>query len=181
LSYNSNITTATAGFRLSTILLILITAVLSACSGPMVSSPVVYRTTTTSVHLAGRIDDSSYEMLEEVLTPGDTVTLDSGGGLVSAAGHMAALVMRLHADTRVDQRCVSACALVFAAGHHRTTGPDARIGVHQSTGSAEVDEALGHALRDLGTPAAVVDAMEGAPARALYRGCEPPRLGGGNR
>ena len=176
MSYTSNIPTATAGFRLSTILLVLITAVLSACSGPVVSGPVVYRTTTTSVLLAGRIDDSSYQKLEEVLAPGDTVTLDSDGGLVTAAGHMAELIMRLHADTRVDQRCVSACALVFAAGHHRTTGPDARIGVHQSTGSAEVDEALGHALRDLGTPPAVVDAMERTPARSIYWVSEPQLL-----
>jgi hypothetical protein len=143
--------------------LFFMTAILSACSGPG-----VYRTTPTSVHLAGHIDDSSYERLAEILTPGDTVTLDSDGGFLRAGGHMAELVMRLHADTRVDQRCVSACALVFAAGHHRTTGPDARIGVHQSTGPAEVDEAIGHALRDLGTPPPVVDAMERTPARSIY-------------
>jgi hypothetical protein len=146
----------------STLWLLIVTFISSACSGP-----AVYRT-TAGVHLAGRIDDSSYQRLAELLTPGDSLILDSDGGYVTAAGRMAALVISLHADTHVDDRCASACALVFAAGHHRTAGPEARIGVHQSTGSPEVDVVFENTLRALGTPPAVVEAMQRTPSRSIY-------------
>ena len=149
-------------FLYSTLWLLIVAFISSACSGP-----AVYRT-STGVRLVGRIDDSSYVRLAELLTPGDLLILDSDGGYVAAAGRMAVLVLRLHADTHVDDRCASACALVFAAGHHRTTGPEARIGVHQSTGPAEIDVMFGNALRALGTPPGVVEAMERTPARYIY-------------
>lgn len=56
--------------------------------------------------------------------------LDSPGGLLDAALDASELVDRSGLDTRVDGRCASACAIVWAAGRRRLLGPRAWLGLH---------------------------------------------------
>ena len=60
-----------------------------------------------------------------------SVWLDSEGGRVFTARAMARLVEQYELDTHVENRCYSACTVVFMAGEKRTANLGAELGFHQ--------------------------------------------------
>jgi len=120
--------------------------------------PTVVREGAT-VRVSGYLDQHTADDLAAMLAPGDVVVLASNGGLVLAGVEMAETIRYVGADTRVDDHCMSACVMPYAAGAHRSVDPGAHIGVHRTTGGADVDIAVAGLLRSYGTPDPVVAAM----------------------
>ncbi len=60
-----------------------------------------------------------------------TVVLNSAGGNIYEARGLAVLISARGLDTRVDERCSSACATVFIGGRHRSMEKSAQLGFHQ--------------------------------------------------
>lgn len=59
--------------------------------------------------------------------------LNSDGGVTPAALEMAVAVTDYSLDTLVNERCESACTLVFIAGEKRSLGRGARLGFHSGS------------------------------------------------
>ncbi|MBL4731783.1 MAG: hypothetical protein JKY82_04185 [Rhizobiaceae bacterium] len=60
-----------------------------------------------------------------------TVILASDGGLVYSARALAHNIIEKNLDTHIDERCASACTIVFMAGKNRTMGKTAKLGFHR--------------------------------------------------
>ena len=88
-----------------------------------------------TILISGDIDFGTYDalesLLEETLEPITTVRLDSNGGRIYAARGIARILIWHSLDTEVDQRCISACTLVFLAGNRRKLREGAQLGFHQ--------------------------------------------------
>ncbi len=69
------------------------------------------------------------------------LVLNSHGGRLLEARHLADTVRSRRLDTYVEGTCASACTLVFLAGHDRAAGNDAQIGFHQPSFVGLDDEA----------------------------------------
>lgn len=67
----------------------------------------------------------------------ELLEIQSGGGQVTAALDMAAVLVDFEIDTVVTGRCDSACALVFVAGANRTFEKGGRLGFHSASWSRE--------------------------------------------
>lgn len=67
----------------------------------------------------------------------ELLEIHSGGGHVTAALDMAAIVADYKIDTAVKGRCASACTFVFLAGANRTLEKGGRLGFHSSSWSRE--------------------------------------------
>ena len=83
----------------------------------------------------GDVTHDGWLLFEKVVlsNPGITVVeLDSRGGYVGEALHMARLIRARGLDTVSFGRCASACTLMFAAGRNRYLGPNAKFGFHRS-------------------------------------------------
>lgn len=86
-----------------------------------------------SLALRGTIGTGSYEYVHQILStaPGvRTIVLDSEGGRLREAEHLAALVRERGLDSYVEGQCSSACTYLFLAGKDRAATPNARIGFH---------------------------------------------------
>ncbi len=75
--------------------------------------------------------------------------LDSPGGLLLTAVHIADLVERRRLVTIADQKCLSACTMLLFASHYPSARPESVIGFHKPTPIA-VRNASGEALRAAG-------------------------------
>lgn len=88
----------------------------------------------TFVTLTGTIELGVTRRFTELVdrTPAiRTVVLDSAGGNIYEARGLSALVRARGLDTRIDERCSSACTTVFIGGRHRSMKKTARLGFHQ--------------------------------------------------
>lgn len=85
------------------------------------------------IYLGGEINYLMYQALLTILSEYDdvkTISLDSHGGIVFAGRSIAKLIQERGLETYVENRCYSACTLVFAAGSKRTISQEADIGFH---------------------------------------------------
>ncbi len=89
-----------------------------------------------AVVVTGMLREGSAVEVERVLNsaPGATsLVLNSKGGRLIEAEHLAHLVRERNLNTYVEAECVSACTYVLLAGKDRAATPNARIGFHQPT------------------------------------------------
>jgi hypothetical protein len=78
-----------------------------------------------------------------------TLELDSMGGSLQEATRMARLIRVKKLATFVGRECLSACTLVFSAGHPRIASRTAKFGFHRPVGSSLVsDEFEGRLAQD---------------------------------
>jgi len=95
-----------------------------------------------------------------------TVVLGSDGGRVSEAMTIGRLIRKRHLDTAVPSSCVSACALIWAAGVKRSV--DGRLAMHCPTFPGELQcyaptrQVMMAYLREMGAPPAVIELQEAA-------------------
>ncbi|WP_116809225.1 hypothetical protein [Steroidobacter cummioxidans] len=95
-----------------------------------------------SLALQGTIGTGSYEYVQQILSSAPdvrTIVLDSQGGRLREAEHLAALVRERGLDTYVEGQCVSACTYLFLAGGDRAATPNARIGFHSPSFAGNSD------------------------------------------
>lgn len=60
-----------------------------------------------------------------------TIILESRGGRVAEGRALAELIRSKELATHVAATCSSACATAFIGGHHRSLGPEGRLGFHR--------------------------------------------------
>jgi hypothetical protein len=132
----------------------------------------------TEITLSGEILYGMAQDLRRVMEANPAamvIHLNSPGGEVFEAREMVQLVRRRGLTTTIDQYCMSACTLVFLAGHERYLAPDAELGFHRSRavdmGPAETDS-IYRVDRDymlsLGLPAAFVDKAFSTPSSSIW-------------
>lgn len=96
--------------------------------------------------------------------------VDSPGGALVEAGHIAGLISELSLSVVVpsDSKCASACFLLFAAAPRKLAGADALIGVHGASEDGKDDlnsmaatTAFARELTQYGVPPAIIGKMAG--------------------
>ncbi len=126
---------------------ILIPIVRAVIIGDWVPIPgTVLRDNGRVIAFSGPVGKTAAEGFRRVLDSANpsVVRLASEGGLVQQARLIAAMIRERDLDTEVSQRCVSACTIIFFAGHRRLISGSGTLGFH-SYASPEM------------TPQAVVD------------------------
>jgi hypothetical protein len=76
------------------------------------------------------------EAFEAILKENRNITilqLDSAGGEIEAAMHLADVIIDYELDTHIDGECSSACVLMFLGGGKRSLARGSWIGFHKST------------------------------------------------
>ena len=107
------------------------------------------------------------------------VVLGSDGGRVDLAMAIGRLIRKRHLDTAVPSSCVSACALIWAAGTTRTV--DGRLAMHCPTFPGELQcyaptrQAMIAYLREMGAPTAVIE-LQAAAGSTSPLWVEPAQL-----
>jgi hypothetical protein len=89
-----------------------------------------------SIMLDGTLGEGSIAKVQKVLDDSPdaaTLILNSDGGRESAAEEIALRVRQRRLNTLVEDRCLSACTVVFLAGLKRELAEDADLGFHQGT------------------------------------------------
>lgn len=97
------------------------------------------------IQLEGYIDFGITQALSTLLEQEEGVVhlrLQSRGGLVAEARGLVRLVEEFGLTTSASGDCVSACTLVFIAGHTRYLEPEARLGFHRYAQKSPVMEFL---------------------------------------
>lgn len=141
---------------------------LSLCLwGALISGCSAITLTSEGVRVAGFLDDNARADFATVM-PAPLVILNSDGGLVAPTAQMAGLIQFSGADTRVDGQCASACAMLYAAGIHRSVTSGSRIGVHQSDAGSIVDNAIEDLMINFGTPLSIVNLMMKTPNSSIH-------------
>jgi hypothetical protein len=104
-----------------------------------------------------------------------TIVFDSPGGDMYGGVQMATIVARQGLNTGVAHGgvCASACVMAWAAGVHKSTATDARIGVHMARdGDYHIasDATLFYArfVKQTGAPASVVAGLVSTPPQEVY-------------
>ena len=104
-----------------------------------------------------------------------TIVFDSPGGAMYGGVKMADIVARHGLNTGVAHggECASACVMAWAAGVHKSTATDARIGVHMARdGDYQIasDATLFYAqfVKRTGAPASVVAGLVSTPPQEVY-------------
>ena len=103
-----------------------------------------------------------------------TIVFDSPGGYMSGGLQMAAIVARHGLNTGVAHggECASACVMGWAAGVHKSTATDARIGVHMAAYGDQIaaDGTLFYArfVKQAGAPDSVVAGLISTPPQEVY-------------
>jgi hypothetical protein len=104
-----------------------------------------------------------------------TIVFDSPGGDMYGGVQIAAIVARHGLNTGVAHggECASACVMAWAAGVHKSTATDARIGVHMARdGDYQIasDATLFYArfVKQTGAPASVVAGLVSTPPQEVY-------------
>ncbi len=134
-----------------------------------------------TIHLGGEINYLMYQAILIILSEQDdikAVSLNSHGGIVFAARSIGKLIDERGLATRINDRCYSACTLVFAAGTERTVSTEADIGFHgysfdmpyrfQSVDPIEEQEKDKAYLLTRGIQAAFLDKAFSTDARNLW-------------
>jgi hypothetical protein len=130
------------------------------------------------VEIRGALAAGTAARLQRVLEahPGVRfVHLNSPGGWVTEGERLARLIHARRLGTYTATGCYSACVLAFAAGRPRVLNPDARLGLH-STSGAEADplvatvgnELYQHVLLRYGVSPALVAWSTSTPAEELW-------------
>jgi len=91
-------------------------------------------TATNQLVLTGEIGYGATEKLDSLLKqhPQSTLLiLNSEGGLIVESRGVANAVKKHGLNTRVTQRCYSACTIAFIAGNQRSLAKNAQLGFHQ--------------------------------------------------
>jgi hypothetical protein len=89
------------------------------------------------VEIRGTLEAGIAARLEEVLQahPGvQSIHLNSPGGWVTEGARLARVIHARRLGTYTATGCYSACVLAFAAGSPRVLDPDARLGLHSTSG-----------------------------------------------
>jgi hypothetical protein len=103
-----------------------------------------------------------------------TIVFDSPGGAMRGGWEMASVVARFGLNTGVAHggKCASACVLAWAAGAHKSSATDARIGVHMARIGDEIasDDTLAYAryVKQTGAPNSVVAGLISTPPESVY-------------
>lgn len=87
-----------------------------------------------SIYLSAYFGEGSADRFAEALRRSPqvrTIVLNSSGGRLLEAEHVASMIREKQLDTYVEGLCASACTYVFLAGKDRAATPNARIGFHQ--------------------------------------------------
>lgn len=101
-------------------------------SGPTFN--VAFDAPNASVQLNGDLNYASTAALLDVLKREPQtrrVILNSDGGHVFAARALAEKLVPMKLRTHVDERCYSACTIVFMSGLQRTMGATGKLGFHR--------------------------------------------------
>jgi hypothetical protein len=103
-----------------------------------------------------------------------TIVFDSPGGYMVGGVQMASVVERFRLNTGVAHggECASACVMAWAAGVHKSSATDARIGVHMARDGDQIasDGTLFYArfVKQTGAPASVVAGLVSTPPQEVY-------------
>jgi hypothetical protein len=117
-------------------------------------------------HAAGRfefrglVDFGLTAALRDLVTENPDIreiVLDSGGGYISEARGVVAVLQAAGIATHVAGHCASACALIFVGGVARSLAPEARLGLH------------GYALHSGPMPGMIDPQVEMRRDLAIYR------------
>ncbi|MEO5773122.1 MAG: hypothetical protein ABIQ32_03255 [Sphingomicrobium sp.] len=87
-----------------------------------------------TLEMKGMLTAGVADRLEHILRSNPNVgllQLDSGGGRIFEALRIADVIRSRHLNTRVEERCESACTLILMAGKERSADGFAQIGFHQ--------------------------------------------------
>lgn len=125
----------------------------------------------------GDIRSGAADALELALTEhpeAKILHLRSGGGLLTEAVKMAALVKARALDTYVTYGCYSACTMVFAAGKHREAFETAEFGFHRpgvkgvlKRDPLEESDTRGE-MEQAGVPASLLDRIYKIPLEQMW-------------
>ena len=105
-----------------------------AIAAPAVANSADFKFVGTQVTMNGLIIDGDSQKFQDTI--GDklvrSIVLDSRGGDVLEAMDIGERIRLKNADTTVgpDGKCASACALIWAAGTHRSIADGGRVGFH---------------------------------------------------
>jgi hypothetical protein len=145
---------------------ILAVALLAATAAPAAEAATIIRNGDRIV-LTGSIQEGDDAAFAVAVDSGvRMVVLGSDGGRVTEAMAIGRLIRERHLDTAVPSSCVSACALIWAAGQRRTV--NGRLAMHCPTFPGELQcyaparQTMIAYLREMGAPAAVIDLQEAA-------------------
>jgi hypothetical protein len=103
-----------------------------------------------------------------------TIVFDSGGGDMQGGWEMARIVARFGLNTGVAHggMCASACVMAWAAGAHKSSATDAKIGVHMARLGDEIaaNATLFYAnfVKQTGAPSSVVAGLISTPPNSVY-------------
>jgi hypothetical protein len=115
----------------------------------------------TVLLVSGVIGPGAHQQFRAALSQGspDLVVLDGPGGVLGEALLIAEEVRRRHMSTLVapNQRCASACAVVFLSGRVKYLGAGAAVGLHSASyadgrADPEATELMAAYLRQVGVP-----------------------------
>jgi len=104
-----------------------------------VLSDTIYYDTVNDVNSDG-IEYQHQDELLKLLKENTEVTkiiLNSGGGMISPAEEMSALIIDAKLDTHVEFECASACVTMFLGGQTRTLALGGKLGFHKSFWAAD--------------------------------------------
>jgi hypothetical protein len=158
---------------------ILAVALLAATAAPAAEAATIIRNGNRIV-LTGSIQEGDDAAFAAAVDSGvRMVVLGSDGGRVTEAMAIGRLIRERHLDTAVPSSCVSACALIWAAGQRRTV--NGRLAMHCPTFPGELQcyaparQTMIAYLREMGAPAAVIDLQEAAGSTSVLY-VEPEKL-----
>jgi hypothetical protein len=115
---------------------ILAVALLAATAAPAAEAATIIRNGNRIV-LTGSIQEGDDAAFAAAVDSGvRMVVLGSDGGRVTEAMAIGRLIRERHLDTAVPSSCVSACALIWAAGQRRTV--NGRLAMHCPTFPGEL-------------------------------------------
>ncbi|OQW85952.1 MAG: hypothetical protein BWK72_19555 [Rhodoferax ferrireducens] len=129
--------------------------------------------------LRGEIGFGSYKALQRALAIEPKLNLievESPGGYVIEGMAMARLIQKNGLNTVAMGRCASACTLLFAAGHERYLGSQARLGFHRSgvfgqaptAGWTDTEDEIAGFYRSRGTSDAFIQRALDTPSDGLW-------------
>jgi hypothetical protein len=104
-----------------------------------------------------------------------TIGLISPGGYVHEAQAMVDAILKRRLDTYAPSRCISACAVLFAAGEQRWVSEESEFGLHRSghecredSRPTQTDLRVAQFLRDRGVSESVVDRFLETPNQEMW-------------
>lgn len=129
----------------------------------------------TEIEISGPMARGQVEAFSDALVDSPRahlIHLDSLGGRISVAEDIADIISGLGLDTLVDNRCASACTIVFLAGHRRWIRPSAKMGFHSGSFAGKsgslFNETFKLYYKSAGLPQTFIDRALGTPANSIW-------------